>query len=482
MLFPTGFAANLGVLTTFGGPGTLVCSDELNHASIIDGTRLAKGEVAVYPHRDLDALDTLLRERDRRPPRARRDRHRVLDGRRRRRRRPASPSCARHHGALLVLDEAHAVLGPDLADPGPPVLRVGTLSKTLGALGGFVAGPRRAHRARREPRPLLHLHHRDVPGRRRRRARRGRASCASSEGDDAAGPAARQRRRAARPATRRRSCPVLCGDEARALDAAPRRCSSAACSSRRSDRRPCRPAPRACGSRSRPRTRSTRSRTLRDALDGLGLDVTHGLRHRDRDRGRQDLVGLARRSTCSARRGVAVAVRKPAQSYAPDELGSTDAELLGRASGEPAETVCPTHRWYPIPMAPPMAADALGSPPFTIADLVGELRTGARPTAITIVEGAGGPRSPLAADGDSVDLAVAIGATVVVLVAAAGLGTINAVRLCAPRRSPAGCRRPAHRGAQPLRRRRRPAPRATTAGSPARASPWSPRRPSSPTR
>src|SRR5438309_7194042 len=39
VLFPTGFATNLGVLTTFGGPGTLVCSDELNHASIVDGCR-----------------------------------------------------------------------------------------------------------------------------------------------------------------------------------------------------------------------------------------------------------------------------------------------------------------------------------------------------------------------------------------------------------------------------------------------------------
>jgi 7-keto-8-aminopelargonate synthetase-like enzyme len=55
--------------------------------------------------------------------------------------------CA-HHRALLVVDEAHAVLGPDLpaprpgAEPDPGVLRVGTLSKTLGSLGGFVAGPR----------------------------------------------------------------------------------------------------------------------------------------------------------------------------------------------------------------------------------------------------------------------------------------------------------------------------------------------------
>src|SRR5690349_25050980 len=46
-LFPTGFATNLGVLTTFAGPGALVCSDELNHASIIDGCRLSRAEVAV---------------------------------------------------------------------------------------------------------------------------------------------------------------------------------------------------------------------------------------------------------------------------------------------------------------------------------------------------------------------------------------------------------------------------------------------------
>src|SRR5207302_10439249 len=60
LVFPTGFAANLGVLSTFGGPGVLVCSDELNHASIIDGCRLGRGEVAVYPHRDMAALDRLL--------------------------------------------------------------------------------------------------------------------------------------------------------------------------------------------------------------------------------------------------------------------------------------------------------------------------------------------------------------------------------------------------------------------------------------
>jgi len=129
-------------------------------------------------------------------------------------------------------------------------------------------------------------------------------------------------------------------------------------------------------------------------------------------------------------RGIAVAARKPAQSYAPDELGATDAELLARASGESPDVVCPRHRWYEVPMAPPMAADVLGRPPFTIADLASELAP-APEAALTFVEGAGGPRSPLASDGDNLAFARAISAAVVVLVAPAGLGTINAVRVSA---------------------------------------------------
>lgn len=126
-------------------------------------------------------------------------------------------------------------------------------------------------------------------------------------------------------------------------------------------------------------------------------------------------------------RGVAVAARKPAQSFAPDD-GPTDADILAGATGERAELVCPPHRWYEVAVAPPMARAALGRPPFAIADLVGEL-TWPGGTAVGIVEGAGGPRSPLADDGDTVDLAVALQPHVVVLVADAGLGTINAVRL-----------------------------------------------------
>jgi dethiobiotin synthetase len=130
-------------------------------------------------------------------------------------------------------------------------------------------------------------------------------------------------------------------------------------------------------------------------------------------------------------RGLRVAARKPAQSYAPDELGRTDAELLANATGETAITVCPRHRWYPVPFAPPMAADALGLPPFTIAMLAQELAASwtAPPADIALVELAGGPRSPMAIDGDGVALVAAIAADVVVLVADAGLGTINSATL-----------------------------------------------------
>ncbi len=139
VLFSTGFAANLGVLTTFAGPDVLVCSDELNHASIVDGRRLARAPLAVFRHRDVSHLDELLRTSPHQRAVVVSETVFSMDG-------DVAPVddlldvCARH-GALLVLDEAHAVLGPDLEDGHADVLRVGTLSKTLGSLGGFVAGP-----------------------------------------------------------------------------------------------------------------------------------------------------------------------------------------------------------------------------------------------------------------------------------------------------------------------------------------------------
>jgi len=126
--------------------------------------------------------------------------------------------------------------------------------------------------------------------------------------------------------------------------------------------------------------------------------------------------------------GVTVAAHKPAQSFAPDDP-TTDAHELARATGQDPSDVCPRHRWYPIPMAPPMAADALDRPPFTIADLVAEIDWGIPTPDLGLVETAGGVRSPHATDGDAVSLIEQLQPDIVVLVADAGLGTINAVRL-----------------------------------------------------
>ena len=127
--------------------------------------------------------------------------------------------------------------------------------------------------------------------------------------------------------------------------------------------------------------------------------------------------------------GLSVAARKPAQSFSTDDA-TTDADVLADASGENPTEVCLAHRWYETPLAPPMAADALGRPPFTIADLVDEV---VWPVGcdIGIVEAAGGVRSPLASDapGDAVTMIAALGPDIVVIVANAELGTINGIRL-----------------------------------------------------
>jgi dethiobiotin synthetase len=126
--------------------------------------------------------------------------------------------------------------------------------------------------------------------------------------------------------------------------------------------------------------------------------------------------------------GVRVGVRKPVQSGPPG--APTDADVLAAASGEDPAAVCRPDRSAPLAWAPPMAAARLGLPPWTVADLAAELRF-PEATEVGLVESAGGARSPIAADGDTVDLAGLIEPDLVVVVADAGLGTINAVRLTA---------------------------------------------------
>lgn len=126
--------------------------------------------------------------------------------------------------------------------------------------------------------------------------------------------------------------------------------------------------------------------------------------------------------------GLAVAARKPVQSFDQDDP-FTDAHLLADASGESPTDVCPRHRWYPLPMAPPMAAEALARPAFSIEDLVAEIQWPLPAPDVAFVESVGGVRSPMAANGDAIALVELLQPDIVLLVADAGLGTINDVTL-----------------------------------------------------
>jgi len=146
--FASGFAANSATIAALVGQHGGIYSDERNHASIIDGCRLSRAQVHVYPHRDVTALDTLLAAA---PAAGRRlvvtDTLFSMDG-------TITPladiaEVASRHAAMLMVDEAHAtgVFGPrgsglvEEAGCADGVhVRTGTLSKALGAAGGFVAG------------------------------------------------------------------------------------------------------------------------------------------------------------------------------------------------------------------------------------------------------------------------------------------------------------------------------------------------------
>jgi 8-amino-7-oxononanoate synthase len=132
------------VLASLGGPDCLVVSDELNHASIIDGCRLSRSTVAVASHNDVEHVEALLSASTAVRAMVVSDAVFSMDG-------DEAPvlelaQCCARHGALLVLDEAHAVLGPSFAEvsavPDLELLHVLTLSKTLGSMGGAVTGSR----------------------------------------------------------------------------------------------------------------------------------------------------------------------------------------------------------------------------------------------------------------------------------------------------------------------------------------------------
>ncbi len=172
LLFPTGYAANLGVLTTFGPAGARILSDERNHASIVDGCRLARADVEVYDHADLSHVADLLAAGSAiGPAHDRRHRHRLLHGRRRGAGRQAGPAVRRPRGP------ARARRGPRRPRPPPRPRRrrapPGGHPLQDPRVGGRLRGRQPpVRRAARQPGPVVHLHHRPRPRRHRRRPRR----------------------------------------------------------------------------------------------------------------------------------------------------------------------------------------------------------------------------------------------------------------------------------------------------------------------
>jgi 8-amino-7-oxononanoate synthase len=151
LVFSSGYLANLAAVRAVAGPDAVLVSDAHNHASLIDGCRLARSKVVVTPHRDVDAVTAALAAAAAEGRRAVVVTESVfsVDG-------DLAPlrelhRAARRHGALLLVDDAHAVglIGPGgaggVAAAGlagePDVVVTATLSKALGASGGVVAGP-----------------------------------------------------------------------------------------------------------------------------------------------------------------------------------------------------------------------------------------------------------------------------------------------------------------------------------------------------
>jgi glycine C-acetyltransferase len=150
LMFQSGFTSNAGTVAAILTKEDVIVSDELNHASIIDGARLSRAEIRVFPHKEVEAADALLAE----TKRAGRRQLLITDGvfsmdgdiapl-------PDLVDVAERHAAIMMIDDAHAsgVLGSGGAGTvdhfglyGRVDIQVGTLSKAIGVLGGFIAGP-----------------------------------------------------------------------------------------------------------------------------------------------------------------------------------------------------------------------------------------------------------------------------------------------------------------------------------------------------
>jgi 8-amino-7-oxononanoate synthase len=151
VVFGSGYSANTGVIPAISGDDTTIFSDELNHASIIDGIRLSKAETYIYKHRDIEHLELLIKGSFKNRGIKKRfiitDAVFSMDG-------DLAPlkeiiEISRRYNAILMIDDAHGtgVLGrrgrgtlEHLGLDGGGIIQMGTFSKALGCFGGFVAG------------------------------------------------------------------------------------------------------------------------------------------------------------------------------------------------------------------------------------------------------------------------------------------------------------------------------------------------------
>ena len=150
LVFSSGYTANLGAVVALSGPGSVLVSDALTHASLVDACRLSRARVVVTPHRDVDAVDAALKGRTEERAVVVTDSVLSADG-------VMAPvrdlhDVCRRHGALLIVDEAHGLGVRGTGGRGllhevglagaPDVVMTTTLSKALGSQGGAVLGPR----------------------------------------------------------------------------------------------------------------------------------------------------------------------------------------------------------------------------------------------------------------------------------------------------------------------------------------------------
>ena len=150
LVFSSGYLANIGTIPALAGDGDLILSDALNHASIIDGCRLSKAKTQIYLHRDIGHLESLLSQSATfRRKLVVTDGVFSMDGNIA----PLPEICglAERYNAVVIVDEAHSfgVLGKTgggavehFGLENRDIIQIGTLSKAIGGLGGYVAGGR----------------------------------------------------------------------------------------------------------------------------------------------------------------------------------------------------------------------------------------------------------------------------------------------------------------------------------------------------